>query len=114
MVAMSSIATFDLLVGSLASIALLYLLYSQTMVVHYRRFFRLITIGLLIYAITGPIVGRIAPAWIHAIHGVAVLFITVGLYDLIREDLRREADFNLLLDTAPRDTAFDAEPAEEP
>lgn len=98
MVTISTIATIDLVLGSIAGLGLLYLLYSETLVVHYRRFFLLITLGLLIYAVTGPVIGLIAPAYIHAIHGTAALFIALGLSDLIHGDLRSEADLAALLD----------------
>lgn len=97
MVSVSSIARFDLIVGSIATLGLLYLLYAEAMVVQYRRFFRLITVGLLSYAVTGPVIGTFAPAFVHAVHGVAVLFITLGLYDLVREDFRPDEDFERIL-----------------
>lgn len=109
MVAIETIARVDLILGSVAAVGLLYLLYSQTLVVHYRRFFRLITFGLLIYAVTGPIIGRLAPAFIHAIHGTATLCIAFGLYDLVHDELHREEDFEslLLADTHSVDTDFE-------
>lgn len=97
MVAFEDIAMLDLLFGSIATIGLLYLLYAETLVVHYDRFFRLITLGLLIYAGTGPIIGRLAPAYIHLIHATAALFITLGLWDLVTEDLRDEEDFEAII-----------------
>lgn len=97
MVSVSTIAAVDLVLGIVAALGLLYLFYAGTMVVHYRRFFRLITLGLLVYAVTGPIIGEIAPAYIHAVHGTAVLFITAGLYDLVREDLEHHDDFEAIL-----------------
>lgn len=111
MVSTSTIAAVDFALGAVASVGLLYLYYAETMVVHYERFFRLITLGLLVYAVTGPIVGSLAPAYIHAIHGTAVLFITVGLFDLVREDLDRSDDFRAILapgrDVDPGEAADD-------
>lgn len=91
MVDVTTIATFDLVVGTIAGLLLLYLLYSQVMVVHYARFFRLITAGLLVYAVTGPVVGRLAPGVIHLVHGVATLSIAVGLAVLVRAAPREGA-----------------------
>lgn len=97
----ATIGTIDFALGTIASLGLIYLLYSETMVVHYRRFFRLITFGLLLYAGTGPLIGTFAPAYIHAVHGTAALFIVLGLYDLVRGDLHREVDLSVLLDEDP-------------
>lgn len=109
MVSVSTIAAVDLVLGIVAALGLLYLFYAGTMVVHYRRFFRLITLGLLVYAVTGPIIGEIAPAYIHAVHGTAVLFITAGLYDLVREDLADD-DFEAILAVEdPEPPAVDAD-----
>lgn len=96
-IAVETIAMFDFVMGVIASIGLLYLLYVGTFVVHYRRFFRLILVGLLIYAITGPIIGTFAPAYIHATHGIAALFVSLGLYDLVREDIVGEQDISALV-----------------
>lgn len=111
MVATSTIAAVDFALGALASVGLLYLYYAETVVVHYRRFFRLITLGLLVYAVTGPVIGTLAPAYIHAIHGTAVLFITAGLFDLVREDLDRGEEFAAIL--APGAGVDDLEPPTE-
>lgn len=97
MVTTATISVFDFTVGALATLGLLYLLYSETVVVHYRRFFRLVTFGLLVYAATGPVIGMIRPAYIHAIHGLAALFISVGLYELVVADLKHEPEFDALL-----------------
>lgn len=97
MVAVGTIAAFDFAVGGAAGVALLYLLYSETVVVHYARFFRLITAGLLGYAVTGPVVGTLAPEYIHAVHGVATLAVVGGLYGLVRDELEETTDFERVL-----------------
>ncbi len=38
-----------------------------------------------------------SPSLIHAIHAAAALFISVGLYDLIRDDLHHEPDLSVLV-----------------
>lgn len=92
MVDVATIARLDLVLGTVAGLGLLYLLYS-THVVHYDRFFRVITIGLLGYAVTGPIVGRVEPALIHAVHGLATLAVAIGCYGLVVQELTRSDDF---------------------
>ena len=110
MVAIADIAVLDFVLGSVAALGLLYLLYAETLVVHYERFFRLITVGMLVYALTGPVIGTVAPAYIHLIHATAALFITVGLWDLVQEDLRGEEHFQAIL--APGLGERDSDPAD--
>lgn len=100
MVSISTIATFDAVVGSIAALGLAYLVVSKTIVVHYRRFFQLITVGLFGYAATGLFIGRYAPEFIHAVHALAAVFICLGLVDLLRTDVRRDEDFAQLFDAA--------------
>lgn len=108
MVDISTIATFDLAVGTIAGVLLLYLLYSEVMVVHYPRLFRPITVGLLVYAVTGPVVGRLAPELVHLIHGLATLSIAVGLALLVREAPRQGAGYAAILGVDDADA--DADP----
>lgn len=115
MVSVAAIAAVDFALGAAAVLGLLYLLYTETVVVHYPRFFRLITLGLLVYAATGPVVGTLAPAYIHLIHGLAGVFIAAGLWDLVHEDARRDEDFETIIALGGADTAEDASgaPAED-
>jgi hypothetical protein len=88
-----SIALFDFAAGAVSAVALVYLLYAETVAVHYPRFFRTILVGLLAFAITGPVIGTFAPAFIHAAHAVAGLFVTIGLYGLLARELEEEEQF---------------------
>jgi len=107
MLSVSTIGTIDFALGITAVVGLLYLLYTQTAVVHYPRFFQLITSGLLVYAATGPVFGRFAPAYIHFVHGIAALFITAGLWSLVREDLTQGDDFRVLVGSTTDELGFD-------
>ena len=84
-------ANFAAGVVSLAGLA--YLLYAEAFVVHYARFFRVIAVGLAIFAVTGLLVGAFAPALIHAVHALAALVVAVGLYGLVAEELDDEESF---------------------
>lgn len=97
MVSVDTIAAVDFALGATAVLGLLYLLYTETVVVHYPRFFRLITLGLLVYAATGPVIGTFAPAYVHLIHGVAAVFIAVGLWDLFHSDGAQHEDFETIM-----------------
>lgn len=93
MVFVDSVALFDFAAGAVAAVALASLLYAETVAVHYPRFFRTVLVGLLVFAETGPVIGTVAPAFIHAVHGIAGLFATVGLYGLLQGELGDAAQF---------------------
>lgn len=93
MALVDSVALFDFAAGAVAAVALAYLLYVETVAVHYPRFFRTVLAGLLVFAVTGPVIGIVAPAFIHAVHGIAALFVTVGLYGLLQGELEGAAQF---------------------
>lgn len=97
MALVDSIALFDFAAGAVAAVALAYLLYAETVSVHYPRFFRTVLAGLLAFAVTGPVVGTLAPAFIHAVHALAALFVTVGLYGLLQRELDEDDSFEGLL-----------------
>lgn len=92
-----------LLSGILGAIGTGYLLYVDTIMVHYTSFFKIITAGLLLFAVTAPIIVEFAPDSIHAVHALSTLFISIGLYSLIRGELHTEDDFAQL----SADTTFD-------
>lgn len=106
MVSIDTIAAVDFALGATAVVGLLYLLYTQTAVVHYPRFFRLITSGLLVYAATGPVFGRFAPAYIHLVHGIAALFVTAGLWSLVSDDVRQDEDFRAIVGADADDLGY--------
>lgn len=98
MALVDAVGLFDFAAGAVAAVALAYLLYAETIAVHYPRFFRTVLIGLLVFAITGPIIGTFAPAFIHAVHGIAALFIAVGLYGLLAGEIGDDERFEGLFD----------------
>ena len=82
-----------LLSGGLGAIVGAYLLYVDTIVVHYTRFFKIIAVGLFIFVLTAPVVFLLAVEFIHGVHGFAALVISIGLYSLLREELGSDEDF---------------------
>ena len=103
MVDIATIARLDLVLGTLAGLGLLYLLYSGT-VVHYDRFFRVLTVGLLGYAVTGPVVGTLSPSLIHVVHGLATLAVAIGCYGLVSDELTQSEDFESIFGVTPVET----------
>jgi hypothetical protein len=92
-----------LLSGVLGAIGTGYLLYADAITVHYTAFFKVITIGLFMFAVTAPIIVEFAPDSIHAIHALSALFISVGLYTLLREERQSTDDFEHLRADSPMD-----------
>lgn len=89
MAEVSPIEIYNLVVGIAASVGLLYLVYAQHFVIGYRRFLSFIIAGFLVFSIGGPIIDLVAPEWAHAVHGTAALLVIFGLYDPVRNDLRK-------------------------
>jgi len=79
--------------GLVGGLGAAYLLYVDTIVVHYTTYFRTIAVGLLGFAVTAPIVFAFAPDWIHVVHALAVVCITLGLYSLLDDRLEPAASF---------------------
>jgi len=79
--------------GLVGGLGAAYLLYVDTIVVHYTTYFRTIATGLLGFAVTAPVVFAFAPGWIHAVHALAVVCISVGLYSLSDDRLEPADSF---------------------
>lgn len=77
-----------LLAGLLGTLGAGYLLYVDTIIVHYTSFFKIIAFGLLVFVLTAPVVFLYAVEFIHAVHALAAAVISVGLYTLIRSEIR--------------------------
>lgn len=88
---------YNLGVGVLSAAGLVYLAYSQRFVVGYRRFLHFLIVGFLVFSVGGPLVDLLAPTLTHAVHGVAALFVILGLYDPVHNDLRKDEWARLLL-----------------
>lgn len=94
---MALVDLYNLVVNLLAAIGLLYLLYSGRYVVWYRRFYLLITLGLLLAVLGGPLPITISQSIRHFIHGLATLLITIGLYDLVRSQVTWDVDWEEII-----------------
>lgn len=89
--------TFNIAVSGLAGVGLLYLLYSGRYVVGYRRFFTIITFGLFLVVVSGSLLVLVSPAVRHGVHGLATLFIAIGLWDLARVEAASDQNWQDLL-----------------
>ena len=88
---------YNLAMGLLAAVGLVYLAYSQRFIVGYRRFFYLLIAGFLVFSVGGPLADLFAPSLTHAVHGVAASLVILGLYDPVHNDLRKDEWARLLL-----------------
>jgi|GEM_PF-1284423 len=91
------LTSYNLVVGVLASLGLVYLLYLQRFVVENRRFLLITSAGLLCFAAVGPLVELFAAPYVHVVHGMAALLVIFGLYDPVHNDLRRDEWASLLV-----------------
>lgn len=94
---LDAIAVYNLLLGVLAGGGLLYLLVLQRDL-EYRPFLMAMVAGLLLFVVVDPVIHVLAPHFTHLIHVVAGLFVAFGLYDPVRNDLRRGQWAELVLE----------------
>lgn len=92
------LTVYNLLAGLVGSVGLVYLLYLERFVVGNRRFLIVTTAGLLLFTAIAPFVQLVAPTLVHVVHGVAALFVVLGLYDPVHNDLRKNEWASLLLE----------------
>lgn len=88
----------QLLLAGITAGGLTYLVYSGRFAVGYATFFRTIIVGLILFIISGLIVGYVQPSWRHAVHMIATLAVTGGLYELVISDVADPDRGFLLLD----------------
>lgn len=85
-----------LMTGITSGAVLAFLLYKDVFVVGYPRFFRIIIVGMIIFAASGLLIGLFLPRGIHGVHAVSAFVMAAGLYDLLVSEQQ----------SAPIETAF--------
>lgn len=88
---------YNLFAGGLAAAGFLYLLAYNRSMSSYRRFVHVLALGLLIFAVGGPLVDLLAPSWSHPVHVLSASLVIYGLYNPVHNDLRREEWTTLVL-----------------
>lgn len=91
------IQIYNLGVGLISAVGLVYLAYSQRFIIGYRRFFYPLIIGFLVFSVGGPLVDLFVPNLAHFVHGTAALLVIFGLYDPVHNDLRKDEWARLLV-----------------
>lgn len=56
----------------------------------YRPFIRLLVLGLLVFLVVGPLVDLLIPQFLHVVHALSAILVTVGLYHPLANDLRQD------------------------
>lgn len=97
MVGISMFTGYNLVVGVVTGVGLLYFLSLKPTAVEYHRFPLLTVSGLLVFLVGGPITELLAPSLVHWVHGIASLLVVFGLYSPLTNDLRRKAWADILL-----------------
>ncbi|MFB6130543.1 MAG: ArsR family transcriptional regulator [Salinigranum sp.] len=88
---------YDLGVGLLTGVGLVYLLYLERNVVRYRRVLLVVTAGVLTFSVASPAVELIAPGWVHVVHGLAALLVIVGLYTPVHRIVQSGGSLTMLV-----------------
>lgn len=89
--------SYNLAIGIITGVGVLYFLFVKPTVVEYHRFLVVTITGLLVFLIGSPIAELLFPAIVHWVHGIAALLVILGLYDPVENDVRREAWADALL-----------------
>ena len=80
---------YNLAIGIVVALELLYFLSLEASVTAYRRFVLVTVAGLVLAVIGGPIAELVAPSLVHWVHGTAALLVVLGLYDPVTNDVRK-------------------------
>lgn len=88
---------YNLVMGFVATGGLLYMLHLHRIEGRYHRFVFVTAAGILVFVVVAPVVELVLPDLVHLVHGLAALFIVFGLYDPVRNDLRKDQWARLLL-----------------
>lgn len=91
------IASYNLVIGIITGVGVLYFLFFKPTVVEYHRFLFVTIAGLLLFLVGGPITELLAPGLVHWVHGLASLLVILGLYDPVKHDVRHDAWTDVLL-----------------
>ncbi|SER87758.1 hypothetical protein [Natrinema salaciae] len=81
-------AEYNLIVGIVVVLELLYVLSLEASVAAYRQHILVTVAGLVLAVIGGPIAELFAPALVHWIHGIGAILVVLGFYDPVTNDVR--------------------------
>lgn len=93
---------YNLFVGLVTGLGVVYFLYCKQAAIEYRRFLVVTSAGLVLFLVGGPVVELVAPELVHWVHGTAALLVIVGMYDPVEQELRQDEWSEILLDEPGR------------
>ncbi|GAB3667014.1 ArsR family transcriptional regulator [Halopiger thermotolerans] len=99
---LSPFAGYNLAIGIVVALELLYFLSLEASVATYRRFVLVTVAGLTLAVTGGPIAELVAPALVHWVHALAALLVVFGLYDPVTNDTRTTEWARVLLSEPSR------------
>lgn len=88
---------YNLVIGVITGVGVLYFLLFKPTVVEYHRFLFVTIAGLLLFLIGGPVTELLAPKLVHWVHTIASILVILGLYDPLKNDIRNDAWADVLL-----------------
>lgn len=92
---------YNLIIGVLTGIGLLYFRYTDPTVTPYRRLPLAIVSGVLLFLIGGPIAELVFHSFVHWVHALSSFLVILGLYDLVQNNGRQ----SILAETVLKDPA---------
>lgn len=93
----SPFTAYNLLIGLITGVGVLYFLRFKQTVIEYRWFLFVTIAGLVLFLVGGPVIEIVFPEFVHWIHGVAALLVILGLYDPLQNDSRSDLWTEVLL-----------------
>lgn len=91
------ITLYNLLIGVITGIGVIYFLFLKPTIVEYHQFLFVTIMGLLLFLVGGPLTELLAPELVHWIHGFASILVILGLYEPVKRDIRHDAWTDILL-----------------
>lgn len=91
------LTAYNLVIGVITAVGVLYFLFLKPTVVEYHQFLFVTIAGLLLFLIGGPIAELLVPELLHWLHGIASLLVILGLYNPVKNKIRRDAWADVLL-----------------
>ncbi|WP_306060836.1 ArsR family transcriptional regulator [Natronococcus wangiae] len=90
-------AVYNLAIGAVTGVGLLYFLFFRPTVVDYHRHLLFTVSGILLFLVGGPLTELLVPSLVHWVHGTASVLVVIGLYSPVTSELRQDAWADVLL-----------------
>jgi predicted transcriptional regulator len=97
MIDVSLFTAYNLIIGLVTGIGIIYFLLFKQTVIEYRGFLFMTITGLMLFLVGGPLVEVVYPEFVHWVHGIAAVLVILGLYNPVQNDSRHDLWTEILL-----------------